>query len=241
MSSTARGGKRSPADFYRTPRPTTRALLRNVDLPDGLWCDPCCGDGAIVRAVEEARPLRHWWALADLTDVWGPVVVDTDEGPTAVRGPLSTGSANCVRVESERDFLNPSTLVDVRPDVWATNPPFRIAEDILVECLHRSGAATGIKVLRTKAGRLRHIDMSSATITRPADEVWPFRICLLMRSAWTESEARLDLWDALPPFKLDLATRPNFTGNGCDSAAISWFVWGNGLGGRWKSVRVEDT
>lgn len=60
MSSTSRGGKRSPADFYPTPSWPVRRLLERVDLPGGIWIEPAAGDGAIIRAVKEIRSDVTW-------------------------------------------------------------------------------------------------------------------------------------------------------------------------------------
>jgi hypothetical protein len=54
VSSTARGGKRSPADFYATPAWPVHRLLDSLFLPGGRWLEPAAGDGAIIRAV------NHW-------------------------------------------------------------------------------------------------------------------------------------------------------------------------------------
>jgi hypothetical protein len=63
MSSTARGGKRSPADFYGTPAWPVHRLLEAVDLPGGVWLEPAAGEGAIIKAVNEVRPDVEWFAL----------------------------------------------------------------------------------------------------------------------------------------------------------------------------------
>ena len=36
-----------------------------------------------------------------------------------------------------------------------------------------------------------------------------------------------------PAYIYPLAKRPSFTGEGTDSAAYAWWVWGPGRGGRW--------
>lgn len=45
--------KRSPFDFYRTPEWATKALLDVEDF-EGEVLEPCCGDGAISKLLEEA-------------------------------------------------------------------------------------------------------------------------------------------------------------------------------------------
>lgn len=56
MSSTKRGGKRSPADFYRTPGWCVSRLLEAVSFPSGRWLEPGCGEGDIVRVVRDSIP-----------------------------------------------------------------------------------------------------------------------------------------------------------------------------------------
>lgn len=55
VSSTKRGGKRSPADNYPTPGWCVHRLLEEVDLPGGRWFEPGVGNGDIVRAVHAKR------------------------------------------------------------------------------------------------------------------------------------------------------------------------------------------
>jgi hypothetical protein len=63
VSSTARGGKRSPADFYGTPAWPVHRLLEALPLPGGLWLEPAGGEGAIIKAVNEVRSDVKWAAL----------------------------------------------------------------------------------------------------------------------------------------------------------------------------------
>lgn len=59
MSSTNRGGKRSPADFYPTPPYCVVRLLEAMtgpdSLPGGKWLEPCAGDGAIIKVIRRLR------------------------------------------------------------------------------------------------------------------------------------------------------------------------------------------
>ena len=50
------------AEFFPTPGWCVRRLLEAVDLSPWLdWIDPCVGDGAIVRAVNQAIGSRSWF------------------------------------------------------------------------------------------------------------------------------------------------------------------------------------
>jgi hypothetical protein len=54
MSSTNRGRTRNRKDNYPTPKWAVRRLFEAVQLPImGDWLEPCAGDGAIIRAVDE--------------------------------------------------------------------------------------------------------------------------------------------------------------------------------------------
>jgi hypothetical protein len=57
-------------------------------------------------------------------------------------------------------------------------------------------------------------------------------VAMLLRLAFIESEERACFHAAHPSDVYPLANRPSFTGDGTDSAAYGWFVWGPGRGGR---------
>ena len=62
MSSTNRGSRRTPADYYPTPHWCVRRLLEEVELPGGHWVEPCAGDGDIIQAVQATRQDIAWTA-----------------------------------------------------------------------------------------------------------------------------------------------------------------------------------
>lgn len=118
----------NPHDYFPTPPEVTTAILDAVDLPDGKWCEPCVGDGAVVHAVERfdkavgedlgIAPYRRW-ATFDIRDVPAPV--------TGTRG---------YHVPNV-DFL----ALPVPPkefDVIITNPPFYLAEEFARKCIAAS-------------------------------------------------------------------------------------------------------
>lgn len=63
MSSTSRGGKRSPADYYGTPTWPVKRLLERVPLPGGRWLEFMAGKGNIIRAVNSVRSDVQWDAI----------------------------------------------------------------------------------------------------------------------------------------------------------------------------------
>ena len=102
----------NPHDFFPTPTEVTRAILHALQLPGGKWCEPCVGDGAIVRAAQRFADVGlapyESWATFDVRPV--PTV-------PGVRGYHVPGV----------DFLS----LPVPPkefDVVITNPPFYLAE-----------------------------------------------------------------------------------------------------------------
>lgn len=130
MSSTNRGGKRSPADFYPTPPYCVVRLLEalhqygppglNYILPGGTWLEPCAGDGAIIRAVARMRDDVDFHAH-ELREECEPELVKID----------------AVSKVSFGDFLLrlPDNAKPMPYAVAITNPPFSIAMDVLTHCM----------------------------------------------------------------------------------------------------------
>jgi hypothetical protein len=58
------GYERQPQDFYETPPEVTKALVRWVRLPNGIW-EPFCGNDAISQVLEEQG---HSVVSTDLVD-----------------------------------------------------------------------------------------------------------------------------------------------------------------------------
>lgn len=121
MSSTKRGSQRSEADAYGTPPWCThRALEAIPGLPHkGVWMDPCAGEGAIIRAVNQVRPGILWTA--------------SELRPEAEVELAQTNAAYVIQ-----DFLDDS----YKPgwvDVICTNPPFRLAQEFIEKSLRLAG------------------------------------------------------------------------------------------------------
>jgi predicted RNA methylase len=120
MSSTNRKGnnpRRATLDYYPTPAWTVHRLLEVLQLPGGKWFEPCAGDGAIMKAVQEVRK--------DVTWVANEIQPEMKEKLEKIQGVTSVTSA---------DFLKMST--DDLPEykVIITNPPFNLA----MECIQQS-------------------------------------------------------------------------------------------------------
>ena len=122
MSSTARGGKRNPADNYPTAGWTVHRLLEKCKLPGGHWLEPGGGEGAIIRAAKEYRSDITWWST-ELRE-------EAREHLTA-----AVGSPDRVFIG---DYLDPTFSFPKstpRFNVALGNPPFRLAREFVEQSL----------------------------------------------------------------------------------------------------------
>jgi len=63
MSATGRSDVRDSQDVYETWPWITHRLLEAVDLPGGLWLEPCAGSGKIITATSAVRSDVIWHAV----------------------------------------------------------------------------------------------------------------------------------------------------------------------------------
>lgn len=161
MSSTNRGAERAPFDFYPTPAWATKALLAACpDFPEGLWCEPAIGDGAIVRAVEEVRPGRQGWIGADIR-------------------PEAAGSLHAAGLDETRcgaveigDFTRAGERLS-GCKVYITNPPFVLAEAFARECLRLAKPQGATVALLLRLAFLETATRAPFHVEHPAD-IYPF-------------------------------------------------------------------
>ena len=118
MSSTNRGGKRSPADTYCTPLWCVHRALEAIPLPDGLWVDPCAGTGNIIQGVLMLRPETKFKAYELRPECMEPLV---------------NIGANPIIVDFTSEGLKP-----VEADVVIMNPPYRVAQEFIEKSLRHA-------------------------------------------------------------------------------------------------------
>lgn len=143
MSSTNRGSQRSPADYYPTPGWCVDRLLEAAALPGGLWLEPCAGEGDIVSAVKATRPDVRW-AMNELR--------------AECRGTLRglSGDEDRVHIGDIADWQAPEGAA-----VAITNPPFRVAMDVVQWCL--AHAEVAVLLLRLNfVGSVKRADFMRA-------------------------------------------------------------------------------
>lgn len=120
MSSTNRGKKRNRQDNYPTPAWCVHRLLEKVDLPRGKWIEPGCGNGDIIRAVDE---YEGGGVFDDV--IWHGF--DVRETPFLKRAvPQSAGRFKVASIDDKG-----LTLGVKRYDVCMGNPPFSRAMDFI--------------------------------------------------------------------------------------------------------------
>jgi hypothetical protein len=116
MSSTSRGGKKSPADFYATPPWPVHRLLERLDLPPGWWLEPMAGEGHIIRAVNAVRSDVRWDAIE-------------------LREECRVKLESLARTGIGSFFDCPPPPETQRPVVSITNPAFSIAMEAILHSL----------------------------------------------------------------------------------------------------------
>lgn len=135
MSSTNRGSARAADDFYRTPGWVTRAILPHLDISShDTVCDPCAGEGAILREIARGTP-------------WG-IELDPE------RAHECDGVCSC----RAGNALAPAPWGVTAPDVVIMNPPFSLALEFCERALREvvpGGTVAALMRLAMVAGQKR--------------------------------------------------------------------------------------
>jgi hypothetical protein len=161
VSATGRGKPREASDLYPTDERITLDFLRRCPLPPGVWWEPACGDGAIVRAVESWRPGAQTWGLCDVRE----------EAVSFAQVHSSNAEIAAARCA---DFTDPmvGVVLPGEPAVIITNPPFSIAEDFARTCFLRSTPIT-ITVLLLRVGFVGSTERRGFWQEYPRADVYP--------------------------------------------------------------------
>lgn len=188
MSATNRGGERHARDYYPSPSWTVHRLLEACPLPGGRWLEPCVGDGAIVRAVNEVRSDVEWITC----DIRPECEAVLDE-----RG---------VRRHWVGDFLDPVAVPIDSVDVVLTNPPFGISRAFATRCL----AIAPVVAFLLRLNWLRGTDEHNAWLREhmPAPKVLPQRPSFDGRGTDATEYAWM-VWGMGPPIVAMLADTPD--------------------------------
>ena len=219
MSSTARGGKRSPADFYATRAWCVHRLLERVGLPDGVWYEPCAGDGAIIKAVNskllQAGRKIQWFA-------------------TELRPECKEVLEPLARVDIGSFFyIQPTSK---KADVLITNPSFSIAMEVIEHSLKFAHWVIHLLRLNFLGTEERNAFFK---LNMPDVYVIPNRVSFAISISCACGWATTLAVDAEVIRKCPACgekTRVSTT----DSIEYAWFVWGPERGRQVGKIEVLD-
>lgn len=202
-----RRGEAIPLDYFPTPAWSVHRLLDDCAEDLGVF------DGDDVQLLE---PTVGDGAIVRALDSW-PGLRSADALPS------------CTGVELRRDALDPRTRlahhfegVDFRS--WDPRTVDPVAAALLEEALHPTGEfdiALGNPPFSVAESIIRRA-MELARV-----------VVMLLRISFLSSAERVPFWRGLGA---DVAVRvlpdrPSFDGEGQDSAAYAWFIWGSELSG----------
>ncbi len=114
VSSKGRGAPVADAEFYPTPAWCTRRILEALPFVAkrrAVWLEPCAGDGAIVRVVQEMTPIGGYINGGDIRNL-----------PSCVPHSWTVGGFE---------------TYESTQDVVITNPPFSLAPELIRHFLPR--------------------------------------------------------------------------------------------------------
>lgn len=126
--------KRSPYDFYATPKAAVDAMLDQFDFSRiNTMCEPFAGDGAIAKAFRERYPEARMWMNE----------IDTSHADTLTN--MAGGVRNTF---TWQDFLEISKVQLDGVELFISNPPFSTAQELLEHLFEgRSWTTQGIIML----------------------------------------------------------------------------------------------
>lgn len=138
MSATGRGRVREAYDQYCTPHWCVHRLLEKIDLPGGVWLEPCAGYGDIIKGVNEVRGDVQWVAM----EIQEKCFISLDQLK--------------LRDLAIADFLATADS-EFPSDISATvsNPPYNLAQPFIEKCLRLAPRAVMLLRLNFLEGEER--------------------------------------------------------------------------------------
>jgi hypothetical protein len=230
MSSTARGGKRSPADFYETPAWTVHRLLERITLPGGLWLEPCAGDGAIINAVNSFPgpgafdPSEVRWTAHELREECKPKLYEA-----------------AGRLVTIGDFLAvkpPRTSSGPYYDVSISNYPFSIAMEMIEHNLKFASHVLSLLRLNFFGSEKRNAFFQKYM---PDVYVIPNRVSFAISVSCKKCDwAEIYPVKTSPPKTCPACGHNKLTVSTTDSIEYAWFVWPPDRERRQGKIEVLD-
>ena len=151
MSSTKRGGQRSPSDNYPTPKWCVHRFLKEYiprvqSLTSGAsrWLEPGAGEGNLVRAVNEYWPEgQYHWHLCEIRESCKPILENL-------------GKVERVTIGSFLDYPEDPEDIDGGYDVSISNPPFSIAMEFIEKSMEIASSTAMLQRLNFVGSAKRH-------------------------------------------------------------------------------------
>lgn len=128
MSAKGRKGKQvEENEFYPTDPKVVLSLLESdlVDLPGGVWIEPCAGTGKIVSTVNRYRSDIDSWVICELNQGFDPYLQKVIRPTGDIILPYG-------------DFVHREWPLLYKSDVLIMNPPFSLTMQFVQEAMKRA-------------------------------------------------------------------------------------------------------
>lgn len=153
MSSTKRGGQRSPSDNYPTPMWCTHRFLEKYlkrvnSLTSGAsrWLEPGAGEGNLVRAVNEFWTEGNFsWDLCEIRESCKPILEGLEKVNTVTIGSFLDYPEDLSKGFGQFEY-----------DVSISNPPFSIAMEFIEKSMRIARSTAMLQRLNFLGSAKRH-------------------------------------------------------------------------------------
>lgn len=146
MSATGRGKKnRDPFDYYPTPAWCVERFLEKAGgrLKKGTWVEPCAGDGAIIRAASPFAVDVQWHAVE--------FQAQFEKRLKNTPGVTHVDISDFLVWQYKPQKANPG----VKADVILTNPPYKMAQDMIKHAMTQADQVCMLLRLNFLASEVR--------------------------------------------------------------------------------------